>query len=106
MQHRASFGRGPSGYVESMSVHNDDPTASRSAAEQTVPAATPAPPTVVVQPTERTTKKFRLGSFLAGFVTALVLAALAIVVFLVVSDSDDDGNIQLDVPAVEVDTGG
>ena len=89
-----------------MSVHNDDPTTSHAAAESAVPVATAAPPTVVVQPTEPTTKKFRLGSFLAGFVTALVLAALAIVVFLVVSDSDDDGNIQLDVPAVEVDTGG
>ena len=36
----------------------------------------------------------------------MVVGAIALVVFLVVSDSDDDGNIQVDVPAVEVDTGG
>jgi hypothetical protein len=64
------------------------------------------PPTVVVQPSEPLTKSFHLGSFVAGFVTALVLGALALAVFLVVSDSDDDGNIQVDVPAVDVDTGG
>ncbi len=65
-----------------------------------------APPTVVVQPTERATRTFHFGSFVAGFLAAMVVAALALAVFLVVSDSDDDGNIQVDVPAVEVDTGG
>lgn len=65
-----------------------------------------APPTVVVQPTEQATRTFHFGSFLVGFLAAMVVAALALVVFLVVSDSDDDGNIQVDVPAVNVDTGG
>jgi hypothetical protein len=65
-----------------------------------------APPTVVVQPTEQRTRTFHFGSFVAGFLAAMVVAALALVVFLVVSDSDDDGDIQVDVPAVEVDTGG
>jgi hypothetical protein len=40
--------------------------------------------------------------FIAGFFTAVVLGALGLVVFLAVSDSDDDGRIELDVPAVEV----
>jgi hypothetical protein len=48
----------------------------------------------------------RVPAFLAGFVTAIVVAAIAFVAFLAVSDSDDDGNIDVDVPAVEVDTGG
>jgi len=50
----------------------------------------------------------RVPAFLAGFVTAIVIAAIAFVAFLAVSDSDDDGNIDVDVPAVEVetDTGG
>lgn len=46
----------------------------------------------------------RVPAFLAGFVTAIVVAAIAFGVFLAVSDSDDDGNIDIDVPAVEVDT--
>ena len=74
-------------------------------------AATPivtsaVPPTVVVQSPEHASRRFHLGSFVTGFIAAAVVAALALVVFLVVSDSDDDGNIQLDVPAVNVDTGG
>jgi hypothetical protein len=48
----------------------------------------------------------RVPAFLAGFVTAIVVAAIAFVAFLAVSDSDDDGNIDVDVPAVEVDTDG
>jgi hypothetical protein len=75
--------------------------------DTTTPIATAsAPPTVVVQPAEQRTRSFHFGSFVAGFLAAMVVAALALVVFLVVSDSDDDGNIQVDVPAVEVDTGG
>jgi hypothetical protein len=78
-----------------MTDHHDSPTITHVTAEP--PSS--VPPTVVVQPTEPLTKSFHLGSFVAGFVTALA-------VFLVVSDSDDDGNIQVDVPAVDVDTGG
>ena len=50
----------------------------------------------------------RVPAFLAGFVTAIVIAVIAFAAFLAVSDSDDDGNIDVDVPAVEVetDTGG
>lgn len=43
------------------------------------------------------------GWFLIGFFAALLSIAVAAVVFLVVSDQDDDGNINLDVPAVEVE---
>ena len=46
----------------------------------------------------------RVPSFLAGFVTAIVIAAIAFVAFLAISDSDDDGNVNVDVPAVQVDT--
>jgi hypothetical protein len=35
---------------------------------------------------------------------AVVLAAIALGAFLVVSDSDDDGNLDVNVPAVDVDT--
>lgn len=83
------------------------PETPTSATEGTV--ATPvaaAPPTVVVEPSQVETRRFHVGSFVTGFITAVVVAALALVVFLVVSDSDDDGNIQIDVPAVNVDTGG
>ena len=48
----------------------------------------------------------RVPAFIAGFVTALVLAAASFAVFLVVSDSDDDGNVDVDVPAVQVEEGG
>ncbi len=48
----------------------------------------------------------RVPAFLAGFVTALVVAAVALAVFLVVSDSDDDGNVDVDVPAVQVEDDG
>lgn len=41
--------------------------------------------------------------FLIGFAAALLSIAVAAVVFLAVSDEDDDGNINLDVPSVEVD---
>lgn len=45
-------------------------------------------------------------SFLAGFVTAVIAAAIAVAVFLAVSDADDDGEIQVDVPAVDVEVDG
>jgi len=48
----------------------------------------------------------RVPAFVAGFLSALVLAAASFVVFLVVSDSDDDGNVDVDVPAVQVDENG
>ena len=44
----------------------------------------------------------RFGWFLIGFVAALLSIAVAALVFLAVSDEDDDGNINLDVPSVEV----
>lgn len=48
----------------------------------------------------------RVPAFLAGFVAAVILAAVAFATFLVVSDSDDDGNVDVDVPAVQVDDNG
>ncbi len=61
----------------------------------------------IVTPTNTVVERpSRSPAFLAGFVTAVVVAAVAFAVFLVVSDSDNDGNINVDVPAVEVDTGG
>ena len=41
------------------------------------------------------------GGFLWGVITALVVAAIAVVAFLAVWDGDDDGNI--DVPSIDVD---
>ena len=48
----------------------------------------------------------RIGPFIAGFVTAAVAAVIGVVAFLAVSDTDDDGNLELDVPAVDVDVDG
>lgn len=45
----------------------------------------------------------RFGWFLIGFVAAMLSVAVAALVFLAVSDEDDDGNINLDVPAVDVE---
>lgn len=45
----------------------------------------------------------RFGWFLIGFIAALASIAVAALVFLVVSDDDNDGNINLDVPSIEVD---
>jgi len=67
---------------------------------------TASQPAVVVRSVEPDRRSFSFFSFVAGFLTAVVLAALALAVFLVVSDSDDDGDIQIEVPAVDVDTGG
>lgn len=52
-----------------------------------------------VPPTE---KRSWVGPFVAGFLTATIAFAIGIGIFLVVSDADDDGVIELDVPAVEV----
>jgi hypothetical protein len=46
----------------------------------------------------------RWTTWVAGFVAALVVVAIAVGAFLVLSDSDDDGSV--DVPSVEVDTDG
>lgn len=62
---------------------------------------------VRVEPVAVTTeRKMSVRSFIAGFLTAVVAAAIAIVVFLAVSDSDDDGQIELEVPTVDVDVDG
>lgn len=62
---------------------------------------------VRVEPVAVTTeRKMSVRSFIAGFVTAVVAAAIAFVVFLAVTDSDDDGEIELDVPTVDVDVDG
>ncbi len=51
-------------------------------------------------------RKMSVRSFIAGFITAVVAAAIALAVFLAVSDADDDGEIRIDVPAVDVDVDG
>ncbi len=48
----------------------------------------------------------RFAWFLIGFVAALASIAVAALVFLAISDEDDDGNINLDVPAVDVEVDG
>lgn len=45
----------------------------------------------------------RFGWFLIGFVAALLSITVAAIVFLAVSDRDDDGIINLDVPSVNVE---
>lgn len=47
--------------------------------------------------------KSSVPAFLAGFLFAALAAAIGAIVFLAVSDRDDDGNINLDVPGVDVD---
>ncbi len=73
--------------------------------EPRVITTTPTPAVVVqsAEPADGANRGFSFGSFLLGFLTALLAAAIAVGVFLAVSDSDDDGNIELDVPAVDVD---
>ena len=53
-----------------------------------------------------TDRKMSVRPFIAGFLTAVVAAAITIVVFLAVTDADDDGQIELDVPTVDVDVDG
>lgn len=48
----------------------------------------------------------RMKWFLLGFVAALVALVVAAAVFLVVSDDDNDGQLNLDVPTVDVDVDG
>ncbi len=80
---------------------NEEHTTETSA---TGPAVAPPREVVVERTVEREPGRsgwFR--PFLAGFLTAVVAGAVAIGVFLVVSDSDDDGTIDVEVPAVDVD---
>ena len=44
----------------------------------------------------------RFGWFLVGFVAAILSVAVAALVFLAVADEDDDGNVNLEVPAVDI----
>ena len=89
-----------------MDEHTHSDTQAPATTDPTINVAPATTPTVVVRTPEAEGRSFSLASFVTGFLTAIVLAALALVVFLVVSDSDDDGNIQIEVPAVDVDTGG
>ena len=41
--------------------------------------------------------------FMAGVAAAVAAAGIAAIAFLAISGADDDGSIELDVPAVEVD---
>lgn len=45
----------------------------------------------------------RRGGLLTGFVIAVLVIAATIVGYLVISDDDADGQIDLDVPSVDVD---
>ena len=47
--------------------------------------------------------KSSVPAFITGFLTAGLVAAIGAIAFLAVSDRDDDGNIQLQVPTVDVD---
>ena len=74
--------------------------------QPTVEAATSAPPQVVIErqiqvPVDD--RRSRIWPFLAGVITAVAAGAIGLAVFFVVSDADDDGNIELDVPAVELE---
>jgi hypothetical protein len=51
-----------------------------------------------------TERASRAPAFVAGVIIAVVVAAIAVAAFLVISDSDDDGNIDINVPAVDVET--
>lgn len=65
------------------------------------------PAAVISNPARRSVADLGRRSVDAGagchFVMAVVLAAVAFGAFLVVSDSDDDGNLDVDVPAIDVD---
>jgi uncharacterized protein HemX len=87
-------------------THTSAPTVVSDDTAPTPTATASVPPTVVVQAADQATRRFHFGSFIAGFLAAVVVAALGLGVFLAVSDSDDDGNLQVDVPAVNVDIGG
>ena len=79
---------------------------------ETAGSATPNADTRVIEPVVVSTSEpppakiertMSFWSFLAGFLFALIAGAVGIVVFFAVSDADDDGNLELDVPAVDVD---
>jgi len=73
---------------------------------EATPTAAPTNPPIVVQNAPEPAPTMSGRSFFLGFLTAVVLGAIGAIVFLVVSDSDDDGNLELDVPAVDVDIDG
>jgi hypothetical protein len=94
-------------------VTRDEPTMVARDEHPTVVETTTRPP--VDQPVERVERPVEarveertmsVSSFIIGFVTAVVLGAIGLVIFLAVSDADDDGEIQLDVPAVDVEIDG
>lgn len=63
------------------------------------------PRTIIVEKhvhTQVQEPKSSVPAFITGFLTAGLLAAIGAIVFLALSDRDDDGNIQLDVPQVDV----
>lgn len=72
----------------------------------TVESTAGAPPPVVVErrvevPVER--QRSRVGPFLAGVIATVAVGAIGLAAFFAISDADDDGNLELDVPAVELD---
>ena len=105
------FGHVASGYRRSM-THYTDPTTDGVTERDVVYTDRPGAHTTA-DPVYRTDDRpvivdrpSRVPAFVAGFLSALVLAAASFVVFLVVSDSDDDGNVDVEVPAVQVDENG
>lgn len=80
-------------------------TPSDSSTPQPQQAAAPAQPVIIQTPGEPE-NKLSGRSFVFGFLSALLMGAIAAAAFLVVSDRDDDGNLELDVPAVDVDVDG
>jgi len=48
----------------------------------------------------------RIRPFLAGVAVTTLAFAVGIIAFLAISNADDDGQIELDVPAVDVDIDG
>ena len=104
------------GIATVMNDRNDNITTTEELRDRDVSYAPPVVAQPVVEPVVTQTepdyrhlmtevdRPSRVPAFLAGFVTAIVIAAIAFVAFLAVSDSDDDGNIDVDVPAVQVDT--
>lgn len=80
-------------------VHDDRPAATHHSDTRVVEPVVVSSAAPIERPVQRT---MSFWSFLAGFLFALVAGAIALVVFLAVSDADDDGDLQLDVPAVDV----
>jgi hypothetical protein len=80
-------------------------TPSDSSTSQPSPPATTAQP-VIIQTTGETENTSSGRSFVFGFLAAVVIGLIGAVAFLMISDRDDDGNIEIDVPAVDVDIDG